>query len=87
MRLFNEFSENKEGAKLEVYCCALNVGEVEKLISMLEEKGFELIFVDAYSLTAKKEGEYKEVMKVKKELEKEGFRWSLEKGKSKISEK
>jgi len=26
-------------------------------------------------------------MKVKKELEKEDFRWSLEKGKSKISEK
>ena len=76
MKLFTEFLNNEEGAKLEIYCCALESGEVENLIPLLEKKGFELTFIDADSLQAKISGGYKEIREVREDLEKEGFRWS-----------
>jgi len=63
--------------KLEIYCYALEGGKVDKLIPMLEKKGFILTFVDADSLSGEIVKEhYKDIVKVRKELSEEGFSWS-----------
>jgi len=54
-----EFSNNEEGAKLEVYCYALKKIEVDELIIMLEEKNFKLVFVDRNSIKTVKDGNYR----------------------------
>ncbi|MBU4293917.1 MAG: hypothetical protein KJ770_07695 [Actinobacteria bacterium] len=43
---------------------------------MLEEKKFRLIYADKNSIKASKEGNHREVFQVRKQLEKEGFKWS-----------
>jgi len=80
MKLFNlfknNFSNNEEGAKLEIYCYDLESGEVENLIPQLEKKGFELIYIDADSLMAKISGGYQDITGLMKELKEQGFSWS-----------
>ena len=72
----NIFFENKEGAKLEVYCYALKKDKIDKLIIMLKEKNFKLLSVDVKSIKAIKEAHFREIYQARKELEKEGFSWS-----------
>jgi len=43
---------------------------------MLEEKNFKLVYIDKNSIKAVKEGNYREVFQARKQLEKEGFKWS-----------
>ena len=77
MKYFTELSFYDEMYKLEVYCCALNAGEVDELIPMLEEKGFILTNIDSDSLTGNIVKEhYRDIVVVRKELSSEGFAWS-----------
>ena len=77
MKQFIELNFEDEMYKLEIYCCALNAGEVDKLIPMLEEKGFILKNINTDSLAGEVELEhYKDIVKVRKELSEEGFSWS-----------
>jgi len=77
MRQFVEFYSNDEDqAWLEIQAYALRSGEVEKLISELEKKGFNVENVQADSLRAKKEGSYKEVSQIVRDLTKQDFCWS-----------
>ena len=54
----------------------LKKSEVDELIILLEEIKFKLNFVDKNSIKAVKEGNYREIYRARKKLEKEGFSWS-----------
>ncbi|MBA7564864.1 hypothetical protein ES695_07800 [Candidatus Atribacteria bacterium 1244-E10-H5-B2] len=77
MRQFTELSNDEGMFKLEVYCYGLEAGEVDGLISLLEERGFVLtnIFADSLNGNVVKE-HYRDMVKVRKELSEEGFTWS-----------
>ncbi|MBA7525212.1 hypothetical protein ES705_17361 [subsurface metagenome] len=77
MRLFTGLNYYDEMYKLEIYCCALNAGDVDELIPMLEEKGFIMTAVDSDSLRGEivKE-QYRDIVVIRKQLSSEGFSWS-----------
>jgi len=63
--------------KLEIYCCALNAGQVDEMLPMLEEKGFIMTAVDADSLAGEVVKEhYRDIIVIRKQLSSEGFSWS-----------
>lgn len=80
MRQFREFYSNDEGqAWVEVYCYALPQGEIEELIDLLRDKGFQFQNIQEDSISARLEGKYNEVWEVANNLQtKEGFYWSKE---------
>ena len=79
MKQFTEFSFDDQNYKLEIYCTMLKAGEVEELIKSLEEKGFKLTFIDGDSIRGELEkAQYPDIVKIRKQLEKEGFTWSGE---------
>lgn len=73
MKLFGEFSKDDKEINLSVYCSALRPKEITELIASLKKRGFTFTFIDADSLGAEITGEYKEIKRIHKELEKEGF--------------
>ena len=76
MKMFCEFlNESEEDCKLEVSCFALELGEVEEIIPLLEGKGFELTYIDGDSVYGKKEGNYQEIIGAMEELKEQGFSW------------
>ena len=77
MKQFTEFSFDDNNYKLEIYCTMLKAGEVEELIKSLETKNFKLTFIDADSIRGELElAQYPQIMRVRKELEEEGFVWN-----------
>ena len=79
MKRFVEFSFDDQNYKLEIYAYMLERGEVDKLIKSLENKKFKLSFIDNDSIRGELElAQYPEIVKVRKQLEKEGFTWSGE---------
>lgn len=79
MKRFVELSFDDENYKLEIYAYMLERGEVDKLIKSLENKKFKLTFIDNDSIRGELElARYPEIVKVRKQLEKEGFTWSGE---------
>jgi len=82
MKQFTEFSFDDQNYKLEIYCTMLKAGEVEELIKSLENKNFKLTFIDSDSMRGELElAQYPDIVKVRKQLEEEGFAWSGEEGK------
>ena len=87
MKLFTGLSYDDEMYKLEIYCCALEGGEVDQLIPMLEEKGFILTSIDADSLRGGVVKEqYPDIVKIRKQLSSEGFNWSEDAKRIKLPE-
>jgi len=79
MKKFTEFSFDDENYKLEIYAYMLERGEVDKLIKSLEGKGFKLTFIDSDSIKGELEKvQYSDIVKIRKQLEEEGFSWSGE---------
>lgn len=77
MKQFTEFSFDDTKYKLEVYCYALEVGEVEELIKSLEDKGFKLTFIDSDSIRGELQLDlYSQIQQIRKQLDEEGFTWS-----------
>ncbi len=77
MRQFTGLSYDEENYKLEIYCYALEAGEVEGLIKSLEEKRFKLTSIDADSLRGEiTKEQYPDIVKIRKQLSSEGFTWS-----------
>ncbi len=88
MRLFTGLSFYDEMYKLEIYCCALEGGEVDELLPMLEEIGFIMTAVDSDSLRGEivKE-QYRDIVVIRKQLSSEGFSWSEDAKRIKLPEK
>lgn len=77
MKLFTELSFDDENYRLEILCTMLQPENVEELIGSLEEKGFKMTAVDADSMSGEAVFEnYRDVVKVRKQLTSEGFSWS-----------
>ncbi len=77
MKLFTRFQGFDGTYKLEISCTSLKPGEVEELIGSLEGKGFKLNFIGSDSIRGKLElRQYQDIVRVKEQLEKEGFTWS-----------
>lgn len=77
MKQFVELKFDDGMYKLSIYCYALEGGEVDELIPMLEEKGFMLTFADADSLSGEIIKEhYPDIVKIRKQLSAEKFTWS-----------
>ena len=69
MRQFIEFnSYDDEKASLEVNCYALQPGEMNELLPLLDEKGFKFQNIQADSIRAKIEGTYEEIWELAKKL-------------------
>jgi len=75
MKMFCGFLNETESCRLEVSCFALKVGEVEEIVSLLKEKGFELDYIDGDSVYAKRTGSYQEIIGAMEELKEQGFSW------------
>lgn len=79
MRIFTEFSFDKDDYKLEVDCHALKSGEVEELIGFLEDRDFKLTFIDADSLRGEyQSNSYLQIQQIRNSLRDKGFTWSEE---------
>ena len=76
IKLFNKYIQDEDNSVLEVYCDNLKRDEIKELLALLEDINFKYISVDAKSIKAVKEGNYREVYQARKQLEKEGFSWS-----------
>ncbi|MBA7525393.1 hypothetical protein ES705_17544 [subsurface metagenome] len=86
MRLFTGLSYEEEMYKLEILCYVLESGEVDEMIPMLEEKGFILTNIDSDSLAGEVILEhYRDIVKVRKELSEQSFRWSRDAKRIKLS--
>ncbi|MBA7548523.1 hypothetical protein ES705_40984 [subsurface metagenome] len=87
MRQFVELKLDDGKFKLGIYCCVLEAGEVDELISMLVGKGFIMTFAEADSLSGEIVIEhYKDVIKIRKELSEQGFSWSPDAKRIKLPE-
>ena len=79
MKKFTGFGFEDGKYKLEIYCSRLEPVEVDKLVKTLVGQNFRLTYVGGDTIRAQLElVKYPEIIKVMKQLEKEGFFWSEE---------
>ncbi|MBA7563562.1 hypothetical protein ES695_00595 [Candidatus Atribacteria bacterium 1244-E10-H5-B2] len=77
MRQFTELSYDDFNYKLEIYCTMLEAGETDELVKSLEEKSFKLTYINNDSIRGELElAQYPQIVKVRKQLSNEGFSWS-----------
>jgi len=80
MRNFTQFLRDEKETRLNIHAFDLEKKEGEELFEILENMGFNFLYVDADSMLAFLIGEYSRVKGILKKLEKYyGFTWTKDK--------
>ena len=72
---FKKDPDHRQGHILEVMAAPIGTGEVIQTREYLEKKHFFFHFIEADAIKAQARGNYQDLLKTLKELEKDGYTW------------